>query len=1775
MSDRVELPGLAAPNCAFCHAPVNLIGSLKLNTRSLPVCVQCGCASNKKFCARRFTLAARASASEAHKPQATSVPALDKPAKPISAVAIANPSLAGTSAKVQHIYFDFDQTISRIHVSKQLAGWKPGVRPPHALSERGQIHRLKMMNAAGPVFVYDDHAVQVTQTSSTTASWTACALGGPERVGQLGSFFASLKASGVRLSIITKGYVGACRYLLEQEGLLQHFEQVFGMLGQFYGESDFDRTNLEPSSFEGSSDYELRKSKASLICSLMSRESLAVEEACLVEDDAQEIASVQGICRSVFVSKRRGMTESEMNELRSLASATAATVVAKPQAVAATPPPDGFSGGCEGGGKSASLARGQVPPAPPADLSSMFKSVPLEAASKPTTALTAKAKAVAQGTEIAQGGLMHVYSDFDQTLSKIHVLKQLAGLEPGVDAPHALSERGQIHRLKLLNAKAQYIYQSSNGMVVPCAAGAKGSSWTACALGGPERVGQLGSFFASLKASGVRLSIITKGYVGACRYLLEQEGLLQHFDQVFGMLGQFYGESDFDRTNLEPSSLEGSSDYELRESKASLIRSLMSRESLAVEEACLVEDDAQEIASVQGICRSVFVAERRGMTESEMNQLRSLAGATAAKVGAKPQAVAATPPPDGFSGGCEGGGKSASLAKGPMQPTPPADLSSMFKSVPLAAAAKPATALTAKAKAVAQGTEIAQGRLMHVYFDFDQTLSKIHVLKQLAGLEPGVDAPHARSERGQIHRLKMLNAKAQYIYQSSNGMVVPCAAGAKGSSWTACALGGPERVGQLGSFLASLKASGVRLSIITKSYVGACRYLLEQEGLLQHFEQVFGMLGQFYGESDLDRANLEPSSLEGSSDYELRESKASLIRSLMSRESLAVEEACLVEDDAQEIASVQGISRSVLVAERRGMTESEINELLSLAAAQETRQGCHRPGSAVVSSLIPMPGVRPVGSTRKNETTSKKFKPDSDSSHAYTLPHVSLTPLQCAVHVRPPDLRPTYCSRCWSEPACAFNRDHHLDAFVSACQTAQCACELKELDELVHMFHDSCVHCIAHHLHPAHSVIKPKLWGLAHRHPKVGPSTKLLTGPRGFKRARRGPTRATKSPPQSGFHDLGGVVAKSSPGANPNASLASLEALLKINPCQDETQPNWAKVAALIEGAIVHGCSAFEPRFLELAEMIERQACENSLEWWLGSLLLNCAESSTSPAWGKPAALDLLSRQNGTAPTKVRIFSANITCWGPKIKDWVLTSIGSWDLLCIQETHLLKDIPNVEAALSSAALSHHFGPGQCSGKGGVLGGVLTVAPSHRNVRRVVEVMKEGCGFVGDELRLQGWSVVIFNVYLKSGSSLQGEINSEVLSQFLSLVNGLSVMWIAIGDFNIPAEEFASTSFPSEAKAELVSTQQPTTDHGATLDYALVSRELRGTTDISVCWDVPFKPHGLLQLCVDGSCDMPFPQLPRFRPLPDMPVRPFMLDRVPVHVQWDDLCVDDSASCNFAAWSAAVGLAFDISDGPGTNFLLSRKPLIRTHSPSRIWTRGDLVFWERIEAWTRKVQKQTWVIDKMTKPVNGLLSEVLSHWQSLEGMSSHCWISEAESIFFGRAFPSKDWLDMLNHQCKAALTKQCNNKNLQYRDWLQGATAKGMRPLFRALKSEEATTIRPFRQTGLELRPYLRLEYWSQLWAAGPDPLPRTSDTLSAMARQHARSLPALDFTAAKKCLFTLSNKAGGADGWSYANLKRLPDTAFESLLVLMRDVEMSGCIPIQWATTVVTMLPKK
>jgi hypothetical protein len=135
----------------------------------------------------------------------------------------------------------------------------------------------------------------------------------------------------------------------------------------------------------------------------------------------------------------------------------------------------------------------------------------------------------------------------------------------------------------------------------------------------------LRSLFADLRAKGVVLTIITKGYVGAVAKLLKEEGLLENFDIVVGFIGKFYGETEYD-TSCEASSLEGGTENELQVTKADFVQMALQREGLSLRQAVLVEDDPAEIASVRQppICRAVFVRKRMGMMSAEMDRLRYL-----------------------------------------------------------------------------------------------------------------------------------------------------------------------------------------------------------------------------------------------------------------------------------------------------------------------------------------------------------------------------------------------------------------------------------------------------------------------------------------------------------------------------------------------------------------------------------------------------------------------------------------------------------------------------------------------------------------------------------------------------------------------------------------------------------------------------------------------------------------------------------------------------------------------------------------------------------------------------------------------------------------------------------------------------------------------------------------------------------------------------------------------------------------------------------------------
>jgi hypothetical protein len=211
---------------------------------------------------------------------------------------------------VRLVVFDFDQTISVIHVFKLLAGWRRSGEKS-AQSEIGQIRLIDDLNG-DPPFVNDGGF-----------AWHA--LGGKARVDSLGKLFTDLKSQEAELIICTKGLVGAVRKCLMATDLLAPFSEVYGRIGNDYrSESVYDlqaskrtATDVERKLLGSRSNGDW-DSKADLIERLKKDRGLADSEVVLVEDDADEIQRARGVCRTVFVRDAKGMTEANFAELRAM-----------------------------------------------------------------------------------------------------------------------------------------------------------------------------------------------------------------------------------------------------------------------------------------------------------------------------------------------------------------------------------------------------------------------------------------------------------------------------------------------------------------------------------------------------------------------------------------------------------------------------------------------------------------------------------------------------------------------------------------------------------------------------------------------------------------------------------------------------------------------------------------------------------------------------------------------------------------------------------------------------------------------------------------------------------------------------------------------------------------------------------------------------------------------------------------------------------------------------------------------------------------------------------------------------------------------------------------------------------------------------------------------------------------------------------------------------------------------------------------------------------------
>ena len=99
-----------------------------------------------------------------------------------------------------------------------------------------------------------------------------------------------------------------------------------------------------------------------------------------------------------------------------------------------------------------------------------------------------------------------------------------------------------------------------------------------------------------------------------------------------------------------------------------------------------------------------------------------------------------------------------------------------------------------------------------------------------------------------------------------------------------------------------------------------------------------------------------------------------------------------------------------------------------------------------------------------------------------------------------------------------------------------------------------------------------------------------------------------------------------------------------------------------------------------------------------------------------------------------------------------------------------------------------------------------------------------------------------SLYLRDTEGLNGPTNAEVLASLVAFVRTLPEPWIILGDWNLDPTEVQDSTLIQVMRGRMLATGEATCNHGAELDFGVVSRSLEVLADLSVTWAVPWKPH---------------------------------------------------------------------------------------------------------------------------------------------------------------------------------------------------------------------------------------------------------------------------------------------------------------------------------------------
>ncbi|CAE7719426.1 unnamed protein product, partial [Symbiodinium necroappetens] len=310
------------------------------------------------------------------------------------------------------------------------------------------------------------------------------------------------------------------------------------------------------------------------------------------------------------------------------------------------------------------------------------------------------------------------------------------------------------------------------------------------------------------------------------------------------------------------------------------------------------------------------------------------------------------------------------------------------------------------------------------------------------------------------------------------------------------------------------------------------------------------------------------------------------------------------------------------------------------------------------------------------------------------------------------------------------------------------------------------------------------------------------------------------------------------------------------------------------------------------------------------------------------------------------------------------------------------------------------------------------------------------------------------------------------------------------------------------------------------------------------YQVPWRPHAALHVQLQWGVG----QLPMLQVLKKPAVRakreasfswsPAPFVRVMSHVQinrptrW---LADFSHSVECSLLEHGDG-------GRGWNLAWVRKPLAPQQPEGTQW-KGNLAgFWNRLGVWL--VSYPGTVPPGVQAKIKEHLVKVADNWHDDSSGMTAGEFADRMCQSFPDASRPQVLVDVVKTQLRSAVQKDTQERNQRYQAWLSQATSGHMRALWRALKTHEAKTQRPYQDLGSEVRIHARRAGWWEIWCAadtGRDAGQlRTLSTQVRMAAQaQSQQLRPINLQRAHHKFRTIARKACGPDEWTADMLRAL------------------------------------